>query len=290
MSPSVDQAVSAHAATATSEESEKSIWSTILRGVSTSKLVPTKSLLLLGDSLAGKTTLIRHLSRDHRVILGLTKHIGSSNAGSPETDDTPHDVPKNELALSYSYADVKDEDGEDTMVRMGFYQLAAAHPGLMPYALNANNFHNTVAMICLDWQRPWTFVDALEKWIRVLKAAVKQVRDEGREPSGWSRGDVVVDEACERLQRYLQEYEEPSKDLEDVRVKPTSSAGMDVLLPLTEGSLMENFGIPLVIVCCKSDCMATLEKEQDYKDSQFDYIQQALRAICMKCESFFLPE
>lgn len=40
----------------------------------------------------------------------------------------------------------------------------------------------------------------------------------------------------------------------------------------------------------QSDALNTLEQTHDFKDDQFDFIQQTLRCICMKCNVsvFFL--
>jgi len=54
-------------------------------------------------------------------------------------------------------------------------------------------------------------------------------------------------------------------------------------LPLGPGVLTTNLAVPLVVVCTKSDKVSTyLERELDYKEEQFDYIQQSLRTICLK--------
>lgn len=34
----------------------------------------------------------------------------------------------------------------------------------------------------------------------------------------------------------------------------------------------------------QSDALNSLEQTHDFKDDQFDYIQQTLRCICMKCK------
>lgn len=56
-------------------------------------------------------------------------------------------------------------------------------------------------------------------------------------------------------------------------------------LPLPEGVLVENLGVPLVITCTKADYMAKLERENMYKDEHFDNVQQVLRTIALHCES-----
>ncbi|PWN30369.1 hypothetical protein BDZ90DRAFT_229389 [Jaminaea rosea] len=53
-------------------------------------------------------------------------------------------------------------------------------------------------------------------------------------------------------------------------------------LPLDEGVLDDNLGVGIVVVLAKSDHVAQLERDRDFKEEQFDYIQQALRTICLK--------
>lgn len=87
----------------------------------------------------------------------------------------------------------------DTIGRLGFYQLSASHPTLLRFALNAHTFADTLILITVDWQKPWTFVETLERWFAVIRDGVQSVRDEGKDPSvSWSKGRVIVDEGKER--------------------------------------------------------------------------------------------
>ncbi|KAJ1674912.1 hypothetical protein EV182_002316, partial [Spiromyces aspiralis] len=105
------------------------LWETLLARASGSRLVPTKNVILLGDANSGKSELITQL---HRAAQ--TPHIGNGRDrlqrkddgtqglayGSGQMDmaatipelDGLSDASKNELALSYSYLDVRDEDNE----------------------------------------------------------------------------------------------------------------------------------------------------------------------------------
>ena len=49
------------------------------------------------------------------------------------------------------------------------------------------------------------------------------------------------------------------------------------LEPLPEGTLARNLGLELLVVVTKTDYMMELEKDFDYKDEHFDFIQQAVR-------------
>ena len=43
-----------------------------------------------------------------------------------------------------------------------------------------------------------------------------------------------------------------------------------------------NLGLDLVVVVTKTDYMSELEKDFDYKDEHFDFIQQAVRKFCLQ--------
>jgi len=76
---------------------------------------------------------------------------------------------------------------------------------------------------------------------------------------------------CDSLKQSLQEY-----------CTPDSEGNKDILLPLGEGVLTENLGVPIAVVCTKVDSMTTLEKDLDYSDAHFDLIQWHVRRFCLK--------
>ena len=43
-----------------------------------------------------------------------------------------------------------------------------------------------------------------------------------------------------------------------------------------DGSIARNLGLDLIVVVNKTDYMVDLEKDYDYKDEHFDFIQQAV--------------
>lgn len=56
----------------------------------------------------------------------------------------------------------------------------------------------------------------------------------------------------------------------------------DDALPLPEGVLTTNIGLDIVVVVTKTDYMTTLEKEYDYRDEHFDFMQQWIRRFCLQ--------
>ncbi|KAF1805926.1 dynein light intermediate chain-domain-containing protein [Mucor lusitanicus] len=213
------------------------IWSTILTGVASSKMVPTKKLLVLGDPGSGKSTLIHYLKNDPgpQILKNendepatATFGISSSHNYAPLPIDNLDDDATNTLALGYNFIDVQDEDNE-----------------------------------------------------------------EGSAGESWSRGKAVVDDLREKEPVPVNTFSNmaaststgsvPSTPTTFVTPLVTTTTSADqVTLPLTQGTLTNNLGIPIFVVCCKSDAQNTLEQTLDYKDEQFDFIQQTLRCICMK--------
>ncbi|TNM90998.1 hypothetical protein fugu_003287 [Takifugu bimaculatus] len=55
-----------------------------------------------------------------------------------------------------------------------------------------------------------------------------------------------------------------------------------VVLPLGENTLTHNLGVPVLVVCTKCDAVSVLEKEHDYKEEQFDFIQSHIRRFCLQ--------
>ncbi|KAI8980273.1 dynein light intermediate chain-domain-containing protein [Pilobolus umbonatus] len=288
---------------------KEDIWSSILQGVASSKMVPTKNILILGEPGVGKSTLIHYLKNDPGPQTPKTEHedtdVDPFNVNMNKYTRNPNEEnKKNDLALGYSFIDMKDEENE-AMARLGIYQLGLSSPEFLPllkFAIRADTLPDSCVLILLDWTRPYEFITTLQKWISVLHHLIAEINKEGTvsdSGTAWSKGKAVVDELREKLENFLQSYTEPYAGITVTASNSTSSilsavpnintpmtssiaAADQVLLPLTSGSLTTNLGIPIHVVCCKSDAMNHLEQAYDYKDEQFDYIQQTLRCLCMK--------
>ncbi|KAG0190547.1 hypothetical protein DFQ28_001912 [Apophysomyces sp. BC1034] len=309
------------------------IWSTILKGVASSKMVPTKNILILGnlfryfsfinlngllnqgDPACGKSTLIHYLKHDPGPqsvlpeaddVATASFAISTSNNYTQLPSENLDEDATNTLALGYTFVDVQDEENE-AIARLSLYQLglsAQEYLSLLKFALSSTTIADSLVILALDWTRPWKFMETFQRWINVLQHAIEDVCKEGSAGESWSRGRAIVDEIREKVEHYLQTYTEPpSSSTHGFSVDPststssipststnfvstplvtTTTAADQVTLPLPQGCLTTNFGIPLVVVCCKSDAMNMLEQTQDYKDEEFDFIQQTLRCVCMK--------
>ncbi|XP_051831036.1 cytoplasmic dynein 1 light intermediate chain 2 isoform X2 [Antechinus flavipes] len=84
----------------------------------------------------------------------------------------------------------------------------------------------------------------------------------------------------------FQEYVEPEEGYQGSpqRRGPLASAqdGEHVTLPLGDNMLTHNLGIPVLVVCTKCDAVSVLEKEHDYREEHFDFIQSHIRKFCLQ--------
>ena len=119
---------------------------------------------------------------------------------------------------------------------------------------------------------PWNIMDQLQNWASLLQDHIDKLK--------------LTSEQVKQFQsaswHRWQKYTEPGDEMETSASSPTkrhSRTVMDTgedLEPLPEGTLARNLGLDLIVVINKTDFMADLEKDYDYKEEHFDFIQQAV--------------
>ncbi|XP_055609006.1 cytoplasmic dynein 1 light intermediate chain 1 isoform X2 [Uranotaenia lowii] len=219
---------------------------------SSTKLPSNKSVLVLGDNASGKTTLIAKLQG---------------------VED-----PKKGSGLEYAYIDVRDEYRDD-VTRLGVWILDGdpGHNNLFKYALNESNYAHTLVILTLSMTTPWSWVDQLQHWIKILEDHIAGLKIDSEEKQ----------QCCQRLETVWQSYCDTIDELDPgspikARTNRLSSVDDDLdALPLPEGVLTTNLGLDVVVVVTKTDYMTTLEKELDYRDEHFDFMQQWIRRFCL---------
>lgn len=242
-----------------SKADQAPLWNEILSSASSSSPGSSdpKTLVVLGDDSSGKEALIDSLRR----------------SGSE---------PSTHVALEYTYIDpFGPEDEGELAPRLNVWKLnGVEHKHVLKFALNPKVFTSTMALIVVDFSKPWAFLNSLTQWMQVLEEQILAVYDECPETG--------LDSQHQQAQtRWFQNYVEPAKDEGGSKhsfAQDSSllAGGDDILLPLGEGTLTTNLGIPIVIACNKSDLMNTLEKNFEYQDSDFEYIQQNLRKLALQ--------
>jgi len=234
------------------KKDDENIWFSILNSISSSKATQCKNLLILGDDNSGKSTIINEFVARH------------------PTEDTSK-IPK--YALSYTYVDITEE--EDTVAHVGLYRISgnSAYDSLIPFALTEETIANSVAIISLSWENPSNFLKSLEQWLNILEIEIKK-----------SISSELLEELKGKIEKNINEYKDPNNDDTDkIELNIDSSELNEINIPLPEGCLVKNLGIPIIIVCTKCDLIEELEsKNKNFDDEKFDYIQQILRTVCLE--------
>jgi len=245
------------------------IWEKVLSESSRSVAdrLQTKTVVVLGDRSSGKSSLLARVQGNDLQAL------------------------RRGVALDYSFIDVKSREDDEIVSRLHIWQPEGdvEYKSLLKFGLNESTFSNALVIIALDFTQPWNLVDSLKRWLSILENhLITNVYP--KLPSG----------LLEELKNYLiyefQQYTSisnsgatASSEIAPGRtIKKRKMIDEQSLLPLGDGIFDKNLGIPIIIVCCKTDYMVQLEKEFNYKDAHFDYIQTALRRICLSYGSALL--
>ncbi|XP_075045111.1 cytoplasmic dynein 1 light intermediate chain 2 [Mixophyes fleayi] len=236
------------------EDEGQSLWSSILSDVSVrakTKLPSGKNILVFGEDGSGKTTLMAKLQgAEHN---------------------------KKGRGLEYLYLTIHDEDRDDhTRCNVWILDGDLYHKGLLKFALSLETIRDTLAVFVGDMSRPWTIMESLLKWASVLREHIDKLKIPPEE----------IRDLEQKIVKDFQEYMEPEdpSSASPQRRGPTASGPEDdnIILPLGDNILTHNLGIPVLVVCTKCDAVSVLEKEHDYRDEHFDFIQSHIRSFCLQ--------
>ncbi|KAI9457300.1 dynein light intermediate chain-domain-containing protein [Russula earlei] len=247
------------------------LWLSILDSVSSSRSIPAKNVLVLGQPSTGKSTLVSALLQKPAV-------------------DSNNDEPRVDFALGYDWADIRDEGEEDILTRLSVYTVPSSAPSytaLVSHFLSPlSALTHTAVVIVLDWTRPWTFLEELHTWLTWIERWVQA--------DGAHELQVLREEHRERWQAHLQHYSEPSIE----PLPTTSSAFQGTILPLGPGTFTHNVaGVPIIVVCTKADLIddnsdlvgvgasgmgGIVKGKGDEWEERTDGVMQILRTVCLK--------
>lgn len=236
--------------------SGQKLWEKILRDSSQSKRYSEGNLILVGRPGTEIKSIISTLQRGPGC---LGRHTHFTNLLSPN-DSIPASSP-----LEYSYINSKDPaDGtNEKLSKVNVYSLEQPElKNLLSFALNSKTLNKTLFGVVLDWEQPWRFTQDLEAWIDIWHETLGKVLS--------TLPLEEQDQLVKNVEDYIKFYSEPgttSNKLED--------------LPLPEGVLEVNLGIPILIICNKSELVWNIDKNTEQNEKILDVVLKTLRETCV---------
>ena len=101
---------------------------------------------MAGDEGSGKSSVIAHLQ--NKKVSSVAQSTGPQGVG-----------------LEYTSLEVREEDSEDVVERMGVYSLNGDqdHTTLLSAVLKKEVLADLLVMLVVDLSRPWTILESLKK-------------------------------------------------------------------------------------------------------------------------------
>lgn len=240
-----------------------------MRQTDTKKLPAEKSILVLGDNETGKTSLVAKMA-------GL-------------------DTPKKGSGLEYNFIEIRDEYRDDS-TKLGAWILDGdlQHTKLLKFALTEANFEDSCCLLVASMSQPWNIMKSLEKWADVLSqhieslnmpSKVKQCKQRSVlrflnyvSPAEEAEGKLVAG-----VNKQNQSLKHNQSDMSNNGTEDdVLNESMTTVSEVGKNALTKNLGIEIVVVITKTDYISVLEKEHDYTEETFDFIQQAIRKFCLE--------
>lgn len=245
--------------------SEENEWEILLQesGRKHDKEANARTVVFLGDIGAGKRTMLSKLTKK-------------------EIDEEP----LRGNSLGYTFMDVttdhSEADAEEGTSRMNLWTMPGEEKGdLLSFAINKATIENLVVVIAVDLSQPHKIEKSLTHWTELLKTQLDKVMTEDM-PEGAA-------ECLQKIKVAFQLYSEPEEKKEGEAAEPKPSAlsteaddKVKLEMPIPDGVLTNNLGVPVIIVACKADTLETQEKEQRLRSEQIDYMQAHLRYFALK--------
>lgn len=217
-------------------------------------------LFVCGDKKAGKSSLLKKFRE--RVVAKAPK----DGLMSPE------------YVLDYSFCAVKNVHDEPDEVHghLNIWEMDqsdhVAH--LLPVLLKPGNLKQVAYAICVDLSQPWAIMSSLTKWVEAISKAHTQLLS-----------SLPADQQAQlklKVSSYSQFYV-------DYSVKKASGGEASKEADISSSDIKvdtsiphQNFGVPLVIVGCKSDLLASVFLQQQGVGDRFEYITRHLRKFALE--------
>ncbi|TQV97977.1 dynein light intermediate chain [Cordyceps javanica] len=238
-------------------EPKRNLWTSMLESVASGKRLPEKNLLILGGGTDAQRGFLEALSADQ----------DGRNSGRQKMPPVA-----NNFALGYTYYDVLDADQDDILARVSLYLLSqpsGEFASLVSPLLTPETIPNTALVILLDWAQPHLWLRQIWSWIQVLEEVMGHTSPEARS----------------EMEDTMSSWRERGRGGSSTNLDGTPSAtavDSDGSLPLGPGEWTEPLGLPLCVVCQNAQKIDFLERNQGWKEPDFDTVLQFLRTVLLR--------
>lgn len=150
--------------------------------------------------------------------------------------------------------------------------------------MKPENLENTIFAIVLDFTKPWTFPDQLSQWADIIFEINKKL---------FLQLPVAKQNQMRKnIENHFKFYKNPDKSKQE---KPTEDAKVEGEggeeeemkealneMDLEDGVLNVNMGVPIMVICTKSEVISTGETMKYFHQTRFEYILKHLREFCLR--------
>lgn len=163
---------------------------------------------------------------------------------------------------------------------------------LLESVLRPSDLVKMAVIICLDFDDPMEIMNNLRSWLKKLTKCIQSTMVP-------EMAIGAHEEMKKKIERHALSYEEPQLDDNGnliIKHKEEFKAGgggeddsdsadddMDVRLemPLGEGVLKVNLGIPIIVICNKVDLINAQGEKAKLLQENLDFIQKHMREYCL---------
>ena len=239
------------------------LWQEILREAMTKRSFEGANIFVFGDRFSGKKSLFKLVSQDINSRGQEIKKILSIN----------EDASKFGL-IDYKYLNVRNfsEDTDNVIGKIGVWILnELVDKKTFTSLIKPEHILNSICIIVLDLSRPWSLKESLKKWLNYI--------DETFSPILANFEKEKQTDAKEKIKNIIKLFEEPQFNENNQFIKKNlteEEKNSKLLMPLKDGVLQINLGIPICIVVNKSDVVSQPGEKKFYEENS-DFILKHLR-------------
>ncbi|ODQ66720.1 hypothetical protein NADFUDRAFT_50629 [Nadsonia fulvescens var. elongata DSM 6958] len=264
----------------TAEQSDDSLWVSLLKTVRAHRLIETKTVVLLGGTPSDQKLYVENL-RLYALATSSCSSVKPSDIYKPHTEfpDT--------FSHCYTYIDFEDSETGDTITRLNIYAFPN-DPQSLYKPLLEKIIHNIIKRnkeyyepgskrdivddllfsIIFSWKSdPHYWASFLASWIKLINDVMLAI------------DPILVQNSKTKLGQLIQWYNSGpvNKGLQFQK-----NGNCEGEFPFDEGQYDAPLGVNLLMAIVRSDMMGSFETDHRYSDERFDYIQQFIRLVLLK--------